>query len=289
MSDQEHLAGNSSREKNKWLTYGGRVDENLMNLLKEAQKTAGIKKFSDFMNDMLNIYRANKQETEPPQMQVIKKAVADIITTTESLLGAMQIVEDDKFRSIEAYRQRLLETEEDLAKESQQIEELEGKLAGLEKELSAARLKTQSAHTELATEIEKRKNIEGMIRRIQQFADDAVSKREKAEAECKATADCSAGLKNEIITLRTVNQDLQTKLDTALEAVEQGRQEFDQMRDSQRKLSEALRYETILRNRLEERLQIIGPQHQAALTRLETLQSEINSLQVNGQKPLQQT
>lgn len=287
MSEGAHLPGNAGQEKSKWLTYGGKVDESLMNMLKEAQKTAGIKKFSDFMNDMLGIYRANKQEAEPPQMQVIKKAVADIMMTTESLLDAMQIIEDDKFRSIDEYRQRLQEAEENTVNTAAQINELEEKLAALEKELQASRMKTQSAHAELATEFERRKNIEGMIQRIQQLADEAVINKEKAEAERNSAVNRAADAKDKITLLQAANQELQKRLETALAAMEQNQTELIAARDWNKNLNELLSQETILRNRLEERLQIIGPQHQAAADRLEALKTEINRLQANEQLMVQ--
>ena len=55
MAETETLVSSlpSAPEKGRLLTYGGKVDESLMNMLREAQMSAGIKRFADFMQDML--------------------------------------------------------------------------------------------------------------------------------------------------------------------------------------------------------------------------------------------
>ena len=283
MSEYENLPENISPEKGKWFTYGGKVDENLMNMLKEAQKTVKIKKFSDFMNDMLKIYRENKQDTEPPQMQIIKKAVTDIITTTESLLSAMQIIEADKFKSIAEYQQRTQDVEENVLQSEGKISELEKKLTDIKKDLVTAQIETKSTHTELITEAERRKNIEGMISRIQRLADDAISQKEKAETERNKALDTATGAKNRTALLEATNQDLQTRLEAVLATIERRQEELVLEKNNNKKLSETLTHETIARNRLEERLQIIEPQYQAVNERLETLQTEISKLRLSEQ------
>jgi hypothetical protein len=152
MSENENSSENINQEKGKWFTYGGKVDENLMSMLKDVQKSAGIKKFSDFMNDMLKIYRENKQDTEPPQMQVIKKAVTDIIMTTESLLYAMQIVEADKFKSISDYQQRAQDAEDHTLQAEDKINEQEKNLSDVKKALATAQAETRSVQSELKAE-----------------------------------------------------------------------------------------------------------------------------------------
>jgi chromosome segregation protein len=277
MNECENSPENYSLEKGKWFTYGGKVDENLMNMLKEAQKTVGIKKFSDFMNDMLKIYRDNKQDTEPPQMQIIKKSVTDIITTTESLLNAMQIIEADKFKSIAEYQQRAQDAEENVLQAEGKVRELEKNLADIKKDLVTAQIETTSAHTELTTEIERKKSIESMINRIQRLADDAVSQKEKAEAERNTALDTAAEAKNKIALLEATNQDMQTRLDAALATIERSQEELIVEKNNNKKLSETLTQETIARNRLEERLQIIEPQFQVTNEKLESLQTEIGN------------
>lgn len=290
MGEYENPLENSP-EKGKWFTYGGKVDEHLMSALKDVQKTAGIKKFSDFMNDMLRIYRENKQDAEPPQMQVVKKAITDIITTTESLLRAMQIIEADKFNSIADYQQRTQEAEENTLRIEDQVSKLEQELADINKELVMAQNATKSANSEITAEIERRKNIEGMIKRIQQLADDALSQKEKAETERNRALEVATDAKNKIALLEAINQEMQTKYDAALVTMKQNQEKIILEKNNNKKLSETLTRETIARNRYEEHLQIIEPQYQAAKEKLEGQQIEISKLllseQILTQKSLQ--
>jgi chromosome segregation ATPase len=283
MSEYQTPLENSSPEKGKWFTYGGKVDENLMNTLKEVQKTAGIRKFSDFMNDMLKIYRENKQDTEPPQMQIIKKAVTDIITTTESLLSAMQIIETNKFKSIADYQQRIQDAEANSLQRDSIVSDLEAELIGIKKELAISQQEIKSLHVELAAEIERKKNIDGLINRIQQLADDAIAQKEKAESQLNAALDSAIEAKNKIARLEATQQDVQIRLDTALAAIDRSQKELILEKDNNKKLGEALTHETILRNRREERLQIIEPQYQAVTDRLDVLQTETSKLRLSEQ------
>lgn len=287
MSGYENSLETSQPEKGKWFTYGGKVDEGLMNMLKEAQKTAGIKKFSDFMNDMLNIYRENKQDTEPPQMQVIKKAVTDIIMSTESLLGAMQIIEADKFKAIAEYQQRAQLAEENSSHVEDKISELNKQIANLKKELVSAQDESKSAQTELFDEIERRKSIEGMIKRIQRIADDAVMQKEKAELERDNALNTAIEVKNKSASLEAANQDLQTRINAVESTVKQSQEELLSERNINKMLNQSLTRETIARNRLEERLQMMEPQFQASHEKLETLRNEIGNLRLNEQALLQ--
>lgn len=287
MSEYENIPETNYPEKGKWFTYGGKVDETLMNMLKEAQKTAGIKKFSDFMNDMLNIYRENKQDTEPPQMQVIKKAVTDIIMSTESLLGAMQIVEADKFKSIAEYQQRAQDAEENALLIEDKISELDKQMANLKKELVSAQDENKSAQTVLVDEIERRKSIEGMIKRIQRIADDAVMHKEKAELERDNALNIAIEVKNKAASLEAANQDLQTRINAVESTVKQSQEELLSERNINKMLNQSLTRETIARNRLEERLQMMEPQFQASSVKLETLQTEIGKLRLSEQSLLQ--
>lgn len=287
MSGYENSLETSQPEKGKWFTYGGKVDEGLMNMLKEAQKTAGIKKFSDFMNDMLNIYRENKQDTEPPQMQVIKKAVTDIIMSTESLLGAMQIIEADKFKAIAEYQQRAQMAEENSSHVEEKISELNKQIANLKKELVSAQDESKSAQTELFDEIERRKSIEGMIKRIQRIADDAVMQKEKAELERDNALNTAIEVKNKAASLEAANQDLQTRINAVESTVKQSQEELLSERNINKMLNQSLTRETIARNRLEERLQMMEPQFQASHEKLETLRAEIGNLRLNEQALLQ--
>lgn len=283
MNELDNSPAKSGPDKGKWFTYGGKVDENLMNMLKEAQKTAGIKKFSDFMNDMLRIYRENKQDTEPPQMQVIKQAVTDIITTTESLLSAMQIIENDKFKSIAEYQQRAQAAEENSLEVVSKVSELEERLDDVRNDLAAAKAEAKAAQIELTTEIGRRKSIEDMINRMQQLADAAVAKQEQAEAARKAALEAAAAAKNKAALLEATVQDIQARLDTALATIERGQNELALEKNHSKTMQESLARETIARNRLEERLQIIEPHYQATNQRLETLQTEISNLRQNEQ------
>lgn len=287
MSGYENSLETSQPEKGKWFTYGGKVDEGLMNMLKEAQKTAGIKKFSDFMNDMLNIYRENKQGTEPPQMQVIKKAVTDIIMSTESLLGAMQIIEADKFKAIAEYQQRAQLAEENSSHVEEKISELNKQIANLKKELVSAQDESKSAQTELFDEIERRKSIEGMIKRIQRIADDAVMQKEKAELERDNALNTAIEVKNKAASLEAANQDLHTRINAVESTVKQSQEELLSERNINKMLNQSLTRETIARNRLEERLQMMEPQFQASHEKLETLRAEIGNLRLNEQALLQ--
>lgn len=287
MSEYENIPETNHPEKGKWFTYGGKVDETLMNMLKEAQKTAGIKKFSDFMNDMLNIYRENKQDTEPPQMQVIKKAVTDIIMSTESLLGAMQIVEADKFKSIAEYQQRAQHAEENALLTEDKISELNKEIAHLKKELVLAQDESKSVQTELVDEIERRKSIEGMIKRIQRIADDAVVQKEKAELERDNALNTAIEVKNKAASLEAANQDLQVRINSIEAAVKQSQEELLSERNINKMLNQSLTRETIARNRLEERLQMMEPQIQASNEKIESLQVEIGNLRLNEQALLQ--
>jgi len=287
MSEYENIPETNHPEKGKWFTYGGKVDETLMNMLKEAQKTAGIKKFSDFMNDMLNIYRENKQDTEPPQMQVIKKAVTDIIMSTESLLGAMQIVEADKFKSIAEYQQRAQHAEENALLTEDKISELNKQIAHLKKELVSAQDESKSVQTELVDEIERRKSIEGMIKRIQRIADDAVVQKEKAELERDNALNTAIEIKNKAAFLEAANQDLQVRINSIEAAVKQSQEELLSERNINKMLNQSLTRETIARNRLEERLQMMEPQIQASNEKIESLQVEIGNLRLNEQALLQ--
>lgn len=283
MSEYEAFSETINHEKGKWFTYGGKVDENLMRMLKDAQKSARIKKFSDFMNDMLRIYRENKQDTEPPQMQVIKKAVTDIVTTTESLLCAMQIIEADKFQAIAEYQQRAQEIEENAMEAENKVSELEKELREIKAQLVTAQKETKSVQIELAAEIDRRKSIEGMINRIQRLADDAVAQKEKAEAELKIARDAAIETNNAIALLEGTNQDIHNKLESAQATIDRLQQELLSERNGYKLLSETLSRETIARNRLEERLHIIEPQYKANTERLETLQTEITKLRLNEQ------
>ena len=289
MSENEAPLENSSPEKGKWFTYGGKVDENLMSTLKEVQKTAGIKKFSDFMNDMLKIYRENKPDSEPPQMQIIKKAVTDIITTTESLLCAMQIIEADKFKSIADYQQRTQDAEENTLQTANKVSELESELVDTKATLVSAQLETKSTQAELATEIERRKNIDGMINRIQKLADDAVADQEIAEAKRNSAVATAIQAKEKATLLEAAKQAMQTRLDTVLSTIEQRQKELLLEQNNNSKLQETLTRETIARNRLEERLQIIEPQYKSLQERMETLQQEISKLRLSEQALTQKT
>ena len=289
MSENEAPLENSSPEKGKWFTYGGKVDENLMSTLKEVQKTAGIKKFSDFMNDMLKIYRENKPDSEPPQMQIIKKAVTDIITTTESLLCAMQIIEADKFKSIADYQQRTQDAEENTLQTANKVSELESELVDTKATLVSAQLETKSTQAELATEIERRKNIDCMINRIQKLADDAVADQEIAEAKRNSAVATAIQAKEKATLLEAAKQAMQTRLDTVLSTIEQRQKELLLEQNNNSKLQETLTRETIARNRLEERLQIIEPQYKSLQERMETLQQEISKLRLSEQALTQKT
>lgn len=271
------------QERSKWLTYGGKVDEDLMNMLKEAQKSAGIKKFSDFMNDMLKIYRENKQDTEPPQMLVIKKAVTDIITTTENLLHTMQIVEANKFKTIADYQSRAQEAENNALETEDKIHEFERQLTDIKKDLATAQAETRSAQTKLTAEIERKKSIESMINRIQQLADDAISQKERAEIELNTTLRTADEAKNKVSLLETTNKDLQSKLESALATIDRLQEELISEKDHHKATNETLNCEIIARNRLEERMQIIEPHLHIANERLESLQTEINILRLNEQ------
>lgn len=283
MNEYENSTENISQERGKWFTYGGKVDENLMNMLKEAQKTAGIRKFSDFMNDMLKIYRENKQDVEPPQMQVIKKAVTDILTTTESLLNAMQIIEADKYKAIDDYQERAQEREEHALQATNRIKELEAELSSVKKDLVTAQAETRSIQTELKVEIERRKSIEGLINRIQHLADDAVSKKEKAEVELNTILKTATEDKNKITMLDTANQDLKSKIESASATIDRLQEELRSERNTNKVISETLQRETIARNRLEERLHIFETQFHASNERMESLQKEVNRLYLNEQ------
>lgn len=287
MSEYENVLDTNHPEKGKWFTYGGKVDENLMNMLKEAQRTAGIKKFSDFMNDMLNIYRENKQGTEPPQMQVIKKAVTDIIMSTESLLGAMQIIEADKFKSISEYQQRAQHAEENASLVEDKISELNKQIASVKKELVSAQDETNSAQAELVDEIERRKSIEGMIKRIQRIADDAVMQKEKAESERDNASDAAIEVNNKIAVLESANQGLQVRINAVEATAKQSQEELLSERNINKMLNQSLTRETIARNRLEERLQMVEPQIQTSNEKLETLQVELGKLRLSEQSLLQ--
>ncbi|QJW46306.1 hypothetical protein HA075_11010 [bacterium BFN5] len=287
MSEYENIPETNHPEKGKWFTYGGKVDESLMNMLKEAQRTAGIKKFSDFMNDMLNIYRENKQDTEPPQMQVIKKAVTDIIMSTESLLGAMQIVEADKFKSIAEYQQRAQHAEENALLIEAKISELNKQIANLKKELVSAQDESKSAQTELVDEIERRKSIEGMIKRIQRIADDAVIQKDKAESERDSALDAAREVDSKMAALESANQGLQVRINAVEAIAKQSQEELLSERNINKMLNQSLSRETIVRNRLEERLQIIEPQIQTSHEKLEILQVELGKLRLSEQSLLQ--
>ncbi|HWR42528.1 hypothetical protein [Sporomusa sp.] len=283
MVNDEFLSENSALEKGKLLTYGGKVDENLMNMLKEAQKSAGIKKFSDFMNDMLKIYSDNKQAIEPPQMQVIKKAVCDIITTTESLLNAMQIIESDKFKAITEYRQRVQDSEEYIIKIESKVADLEKALTDSKRELIKAQSEAATIHAELIHEVECRKGMEGMISRVQQIADDATSLKKKAEEECTQALEITKEAQNKAYLLETANADILARLDASQAEKKQYQDELILERNATKLLSEKLTNETIARNRLEERLQVIEPLHQMASHKIDSLQAEIANLRLSEQ------
>jgi chromosome segregation ATPase len=283
MVNNEFLGENSTLEKGKLLTYGGKVDENLMGMLKEAQKTAGIKKFSDFMNDMLKIYSDNKQAIEPPQMQVIKKAVCDIITTTESLLSAMQIIESDKFQAITDYRQRIQESEEYTIKVENKVAELEKSLVDSKRELIKAQSETATIHAELIHEVECRKGMEGMINRVQQIADDASALKKKAEEECIQALEVTKEAKTKTTLLEAMNADILARLDTTQARAKRYQEELVAEKGTTKSLSEKLTNETIARNRLEERLQVIEPLQQAASQKIDSLQAEIAHLRAAEQ------
>lgn len=283
MDERESIAENFSQEKSKWFTYGGKVDESLMNMLKEAQKAAGIKKFSDFMNDMLKIYRENKADSEPPQMLVIKKAVTDILTTTESLLGAIQIIEDDKFKAIAEYQERTQAAEEHTLEAQARIKELEKHIDDIKKDLASSQTDVRSAQTELSTEIERRKAIEGMIARIQQLADEALAQKQEADAKLNTTLAALAEAETKITHLEDTNKDLQNKHKAALTTIDRISEELALEAKKSHSLLETLQLETITRNRLEERLQILEPQYQTAYEKLTSLQSEIVKIQLSEQ------
>jgi chromosome segregation ATPase len=276
MSDYNAPMEKNSPEK-KWFTYGGKVDEHLMNMLREAQQTAGIKKFSDFMNDMLKIYKDNKQNAEPPQMQVIRNAVTDIIKTTESLLDAMQIIETDKFKAIAEYQQRAEDAQTNALQVSGRISELEKELADMKKVLAAAQAETKSTRAELTSEFERRNNIEGMISRVQQLADDALSQKQQAEEARDTALETVNQIRNKAALLEAANQDIQSRLDSALAAIDHDRSELINERNSNKALKESLSHETIVRNRLEERLHMLEPQYEMNNKRLAEMQTEINN------------
>ncbi|MEG6586466.1 hypothetical protein [Dendrosporobacter sp. 1207_IL3150] len=289
MSEFENILETSSQDKSKWFTYGGKVDENLMHMLKEAQKSSGQKKFSDFMNDMLNIYRENKQDAEPPQMQVIKKAVTDIITTTESLLYAMQVIESDKFKTIADYKQRAQNSEDNALQISERISELERELSLTKKDLVTAQAEAKSLKAELNSEMDRKKGIEGMISRIQQHADEAFGLKEKAETDLKVSLKVVADAKNKAALLEAANQELQSKVESNLLAINRAQEELASERQNYQLTSEKLTIETIARNRLEERMQILEPQLVAATEKIELLQQEVNRLRLSEQSEIQKS
>lgn len=286
MSNQETTS--DAAEKGKLLTYGGKVDEQLMNMLKEAQKAAGIKKFSDFMNDMLTIYSDNKQVIEPPQMQVMKKAVYDIMTTTESLLNAMHIIENDKFKAIAEYRQRAQDTEENVLKLDVKVGDLEKKLADAKRELIKAQSETATLHAELMREAECRKGMEGMINSVQRLADEATALQKKAVAERAQALEIATEAGNKSALLEAASADALARLTAAAAKVKHCQEELVSEKNNTRLLQEKLTSETIARNRLEERLQVIEPLHQQANQKIDSLQAEIAGLRVSEQTLSQQ-
>lgn len=288
MSNQETTSENSAAEKGKLLTYGGKVDEQLMNMLKEAQKAAGIKKFSDFMNDMLAIYSDNKQVVEPPQMQVMKKAVYDIMTTTESLLSAMHIIENDKFKAIAEYRQRAQDTEEYALKLDGKIGDLEKNLADAKRELIKAQSETATLHAELMREAECRKGMEGMINSVQRLADEATALKKKAEAERAQALETATEASNKVRLLEAANADALARLTAAETKAKHYQEELVSEKNTTRLLQEKLTSETIARNRLEERLQVIEPLQQQASQKIDSLQAELAGLRVSEQTLSQQ-
>lgn len=277
MNSQDQASENSL-EKGKQLTYGGKVDEQLMTMLKEAQKTAGIKKFSDFMNDMLKIYSENKQVVEPPQMQVMKKAVCEIMTTTESLLQAMQIIENDKFKAIAEYRQRAQATEEYTQQLEAKLAELEKSLATAKRELIKAQSETAACHAELLREAESRKGLAGMIASVQHMATEAAALKKKAEEECTQALALAAEAGSKTTVLETTNAGLLTRLTAAEAEAKRCQAELVAEKSSTQSLQDQLTRETIVRNRLEERLQVIEPLQQLANQKIDSLQAEIASL-----------
>jgi chromosome segregation ATPase len=287
MNGYENSSDASVQEKGKWFTYGGKVDENLMSMLKEAQKTAGIKKFADFMNDMLKIYRENKHETEPPQMQIIKKSVADIITSTESMLQAMQIIEDDKFKAIAEYQQRAQDAEESVLAAEEKISELVDQLANSKKELASSQIDIRSVKTELTAEIERGKKIESMINRIQQIADDALLQKDRAVVEQHNALELVTELRSRTSELEAENYDLKVRIEMVTKENNRLQEDVKKANATERALSESLQRETIARNRFEERLQVLEPQLQKNYERLEVLQDEINTLRLSEQTLIQ--
>jgi chromosome segregation ATPase len=122
-----------------------------------------------------------------------------------------------------------------------------------------------------------------MINRIQLLADDATSQMENAEAKLATASKAVADANNKVSLLEAVKQDLQSKLDTGLATIDHIQKELSSEKNNNKALTETLNRETIVRNRLEERLQIIEPQLQVTNVRLEALQVEIGRLSLSEQ------
>ncbi|QDR80606.1 hypothetical protein [Sporomusa termitida] len=283
MTNYENASENPVVEKGKLLTYGGKVDGHLMNMLKEAQKAAGIKKFSDFMHDMLQIYSDNKQVVEPPQMQVMKKAVYDIMTTTESLLQAMQIIEEDKFKAIAEYRHRAQAAEEHTLQLDSKIAELEKSLAEAKRESIKAQSETATLHADLMREAECRQGMEGIINSVQRMAAEAAALKKKAEEERTQALELAAEAGNKTALLEAANADILARLTATETTAKRCQEELVSEKSSTQLLREKLTNETIARNRLEERLQVIEPLQQLANQKIDSLQAEIASLRWSEQ------
>jgi len=274
--------------------FSVRVNDDVKARLKQLQEESGATQ-PDFYRSLVALYIENKglRETKTQEEEDIARALSIISNSTIALINRLDDTKKAHKQSAERYsidladlnievenmNQHNISLSGELEKSNAENEYLKEQLENMEREMQ---VRIDKMNNEAAKELEvvkndmkkKLKNLQTVADTINEIKDQGKYDKEalkKAEKEINQFIEIANREKAKVSSLEMTNTEMRAKLESSHFDINRLELEINAIKENSASLSLRLSQETIAKNRVEAKLEILEPQ-------LQTLNKEIISM-----------